>query len=169
MERDDRDFVCVQCGQGFRFSNGERDFYLQNQLQLPKRCRNCRGGARRGAQGPSRDAAPARGSLTRHELLTLELQVEVRRAAGLLAIGFFTIFFAGMGCLLAGLSLIFAFWDSQRILVSVLVTAFFFLMASLGAWKLSSQLRRKPPMLADTLGELKKDSDGLRGGMRNGS
>ena len=68
MERDDRDFVCVQCGQGFRFSNGERDFYLQNQLQLPKRCRNCRGGARRGAQGPSRDAAPARGSLTRHEL-----------------------------------------------------------------------------------------------------
>ena len=92
-----------------------------------------------------------------------------RRAAGLLAIGFFTIFFAGMGCLLAGLSLIFAFWDSQRILVSVLVTAFFFLMASLGAWKLSSQLRRKPPMLADTLGELKKDSDGLRGGMRNGS
>ncbi|MCP5138625.1 MAG: phage holin family protein [Chromatiales bacterium] len=106
---------------------------------------------------------------TRLELLTLELQVEVRRAAGLLAIGFFTIFFAGMGCLLAGLSLIFAFWDSQRILVSVLVTAFFFLMASLGAWKLSSQLRRKPPMLADTLGELKKDSDGLRGGMRNGS
>ena len=34
---------------------------------------------------------------TRLELLTLELQVEVRRAAGLLAIGFFTIFFAGMG------------------------------------------------------------------------
>ncbi len=106
---------------------------------------------------------------TRLELLTLELQVEVRRAAGLLAIGFFTMFFAGMGCLLAGLSLIFAFWDSQRILVSVLVTAFFFLMASLGGWKLASQLRRKPPMLADTLGELQKDSDRLRSGMRNGS
>ena len=64
---------------------------------------------------------------TRLELLTLELQAEVRRAASLLAIGFFTLFFAGMGCLLAGLSLIFAFWDSQRILVSVLVTAFFFI------------------------------------------
>jgi uncharacterized membrane protein YqjE len=102
---------------------------------------------------------------TRLELLTLELQAEIRRAAGLLAIGFFTLFFAGMGCLLAGLTLIFAFWDSQRILVSILVTAFFFLLASLGAWKLSSQLRRKPPILADTLGELRKDSDRLRSGV----
>jgi len=101
---------------------------------------------------------------TRLELLTLELQAEVRRAAGLLAIGFFTLFFAGMGCLLAGLSLIFAFWDSQRILVSALVTAFFFLMASLGAWNLASQLRRKPPMLGDTLTELRKDRDRLRSG-----
>jgi uncharacterized membrane protein YqjE len=102
---------------------------------------------------------------TRLELLTLELQAEIRRAAGLLAIGFFTLFFAGMGCLLAGLTLIFAFWDSQRILVSILVTAFFFLLASLGAWKLSSQLRSKPPILADTLGELRKDSDRLRSGV----
>ena len=101
---------------------------------------------------------------TRLELLTLELQAEVRRAAGLLAIGFFTLFFAGMGCLLAGLSLIFAFWDSQRILVSLLVTAFFFLMASLGAWKLASQLRSKPPILGDTLSELRKDRDRLRSG-----
>lgn len=101
---------------------------------------------------------------TRLELLTVELQAEVRRAAGLLAVGFFTLFFAGMGCLLAGLSLIFAFWDSQRILVSVLVTAFFFLMASLGAWKLASEVRRKPPILADTLDELRKDSDRLRSG-----
>lgn len=102
---------------------------------------------------------------TRLELLTLELQAEIRRAAGLLAIGFFTLFFAGMGCLLAGLTLIFAFWDSQRILVSMLVTAFFFLLASLGAWKLSSQLRSKPPMLGDTLGELRKDRDRLRSGV----
>jgi uncharacterized membrane protein YqjE len=100
----------------------------------------------------------------RIELLTVELQAEVRRAAGLLAVGFFTLLFTGMGCLLAGLSLIFAFWDTQRILVSVLVTAFFFLMASLGAWKLASQMRRKPPMLADTLGELRKDRDRLRSG-----
>ncbi len=101
---------------------------------------------------------------TRLELLTLELQAEVRRAASLLAIGFFTLFFAGMGCLLAGLSLIFAFWDVHRILVSLLVTAFFFLLASLGAWKLSAQLRRKPPLLGDTLAELRKDRDRLRGG-----
>ncbi|MEZ5561717.1 MAG: phage holin family protein [Gammaproteobacteria bacterium] len=106
---------------------------------------------------------------TRLELLTLELQAEVRRAAGLLALGFFTLFFAGMGCLLAGLSLIFAFWDTERILVSVLVTGFFFLLASLGAWKLSSQLRRKPPMLGDTLSELQKDSDRLRSRMGNGA
>ena len=101
---------------------------------------------------------------TRLELLTLELQTEVRRAAGLLALGFFTLFFTGMGCLLAGLSLIFAFWDSQRTLVSTLVTAFFFLMASLGGWKLAGEMRRKPPMLDDTLGELRKDRDRLRRG-----
>ena len=104
---------------------------------------------------------------TRLELLTLELQTEIRRAAGLLAVGFFTLFFAGMGCLLAGLTLIFAFWDSQRILVSILVTVFFFLLASLGAWKLSSQLRSKPPLLGDTLDELRKDRDRLRSGAGN--
>jgi uncharacterized membrane protein YqjE len=99
---------------------------------------------------------------TRLELLTLELQAEVRRAAALLALGFFTLFFAGMGCLLAGLTLIFAFWESQRILVSVLVTAFFFVLAGVGGWQLSSQLRRKPPLLGDTLNELRKDRDRLR-------
>lgn len=99
---------------------------------------------------------------TRLELLSLELQAEVRRAAGLLALGFFTLLFAGLGCLLAGLTLIFAFWDGPRILVSVLVTAFFFLVASLGAWKLAGQLRHNPPMLADTLTELRKDSERLR-------
>lgn len=99
---------------------------------------------------------------TRLELLTTELQEEVRRTAGLLALAFVALFAAGMGFLLAGLSLIFAYWDTHRVLVSVLVTAVFFLVAAGAGLVFSTRLRGKPRLLADTLAELGNDGDELR-------
>lgn len=57
MERSDREMVCVQCAQSFKFTAGEQDFYQQNQLQEPRRCKSCRG--KRGASQP-RDGGGAR-------------------------------------------------------------------------------------------------------------
>ena len=42
MQQTDRELVCAQCGQAFKFSSGEQDFYTANQLQAPKRCKACK-------------------------------------------------------------------------------------------------------------------------------
>ena len=34
--------ICVECTDSFRLSEGEKGFYAQRDLSLPKRCRNCR-------------------------------------------------------------------------------------------------------------------------------
>lgn len=56
MERSDREMACVQCGQSFKFTAGEQDFYQQNQLQEPRRCKDCRG--KRGASSPRDNNGP---------------------------------------------------------------------------------------------------------------
>jgi uncharacterized membrane protein YqjE len=100
---------------------------------------------------------------TRVELLAVEVQEEIRRTAGLLALGFAALFAAGVGCLLAGLTLIFAYWDTHRVLVASLVTLAFFLAAAAAALALSARLKARPRLLADTLAELERDRDTLRG------
>lgn len=100
---------------------------------------------------------------TRLELLATEVQEEIRRTAVLLALGFVALFAAGMASLMAGLTLIFAFWDSHRVLVSVLVTLAYGLGAMAAAMSLSKRLERHPGVLADTMAELRRDRDTLRG------
>ena len=34
--------ICKECGRCFEISKGERDFFLNKKLQLPKRCKPCR-------------------------------------------------------------------------------------------------------------------------------
>ena len=34
--------ICVDCGQSFQISGGERRFYESKTLPLPKRCKACR-------------------------------------------------------------------------------------------------------------------------------
>ncbi len=58
MERSDRDLTCVQCGQPFAFTGGEQDYYVQNHLQDPKRCKPCRGARRAGGPGQNQGYAP---------------------------------------------------------------------------------------------------------------
>ena len=58
MERSDRDLTCVQCGQPFAFTGGEQDYYVQNHLQDPKRCKPCRGARRAGGPSQSQGYRP---------------------------------------------------------------------------------------------------------------
>lgn len=106
---------------------------------------------------------------TRLELLTTELQEEVRQVGRILVWTFIALFAAMMGLFLGALSVIFAFWDTHRILAAVLMTGSFFVIAVVAALILRQNLKEKPPMLDATLAELAKDRDMLRAKASNDS
>ena len=99
---------------------------------------------------------------TRLELLSVELQDEVHRTARLLVFGLTAVLAASAGVLFAGLAVIFALWDTHRILASVLVTVAFFLVAALAAFQVRSRLQSRPRFLQGTLAELAQDESQLR-------
>lgn len=104
---------------------------------------------------------------TRLELLTTELQEEIQQAASLLVWAFIALFATGIGLFLAALVVIFAFWDTHRVLVSIIVTGAFFAIAAGAAWQLSRKLRNKPRMLDGTLSELVRDRERLDARVRS--
>jgi len=94
---------------------------------------------------------------TRLELLTTELQEEVHRVAEIMVYAVIALLAAGVGLFLLALVVIFAFWDTHRIVASIAVTSAVFLIAIVSALVLLAKVRGKPPMLDGTLAELKKD------------
>ena len=42
--------VCVECSEEFQLTEGEKDFYIQRDLVLPKRCKSCRVHRKQNAQ-----------------------------------------------------------------------------------------------------------------------
>ncbi len=99
---------------------------------------------------------------TRLELLTVEVQEELHRTAGMLVLCLIAVLAASAGVLFAGLAVIFAFWDTHRILASVLVTGAFFLVAAVAALQVRLRLQSRPGFLQGTLAELKQDESRLR-------
>jgi len=99
---------------------------------------------------------------TRLQLLTTELQEEVRQVGAILLWAFIAAFAAMMGLFLGALAVIFVFWDTHRIAASLAMIALFIAIAVVAALVLMKKLRDKPPMLDDTLAELAKDRDNLR-------
>ena len=103
---------------------------------------------------------------TRLELLTTELQEEIQRAASMLLWAFVALFAAGMGLFMLALAIIFACWDTHRILASVLVTVVFFGIAAFAVMYLRKQINSRPRMLDATLSELARDRQRLDERMR---
>ncbi len=99
---------------------------------------------------------------TRLQLLTTELQEEVRQVGAILLWAFIAAFAAMMGLFLGALAVIFAFWDTHRIGASLAMIGLFIAVAVAAAVMLAKKLRSKPPMLDDTLAELAKDRDNLK-------
>lgn len=99
---------------------------------------------------------------TRVQLLTTELQEEVRQVGAILLWAFIAAFTALLGLFLAALVFIFAFWETHRIAASLVMIAMFVGLAIFAVLVLRKKLREKPPMLDDTLAELAKDRDNLR-------
>ncbi len=99
---------------------------------------------------------------TRLELLTVEFQEEVHRTASMLLVGLIAVLAASAGVLFAGLAVIFAFWDTHRLLASVLVTGAFLLVAAIAAFQVRARLVSRPRLLQETLAELQQDESRLR-------
>jgi uncharacterized membrane protein YqjE len=99
---------------------------------------------------------------TRLELLTTELQEEVRQVGAILIWAFVAAFAAMMALFLAALAVIFLFWDTHRELAAGAMIALFVALAVTAALVLRSKLKNKSPILDDTLAELAKDRDQLR-------
>jgi uncharacterized membrane protein YqjE len=99
---------------------------------------------------------------TRLELLTTELQEEVRQVGGILLWAFIAAFAAMMGLFLVALAVIFVFWDTHRLAASVAMVGMFLVVAVVAGLILRHKLSTKPPLLDDTLAELAKDRDQLK-------
>lgn len=99
---------------------------------------------------------------TRLELLSVELQEELRRVAGLLAWALIGLLAAGWALLFAGLAIVFAFWDTHRVLAAVGVMAAWAALAVVAGVVIRARIRSRPRFLAATLGELARDEAALR-------
>ena len=99
---------------------------------------------------------------TRLELLTTELQEEVRQVGAILLWAFIAAFAAMMGLFLGALAVIFVFWDTHRLAASLAMIGMFVGVAVAAGLMLRHKLTTKPPLLDDTLAELAKDRDQLR-------
>ncbi len=98
---------------------------------------------------------------TRLEIISTELQEEVGRAADLLMWAFIALFAAGIGLFLGALVLIFAFWETHRVLVSLLMVGFFFLLAIAAVLVLRAKLKNRPRPFDATIAEFARDRERL--------
>jgi len=99
---------------------------------------------------------------TRLELLTTELQEEVQRAAGLVVWAFIALLSTMIALFMGGLTIVFVYWETNRVLAAVLVTSAFMLFAIVAVGFLISKMNSRPRFLDGTLTELAKDSESLR-------
>ena len=98
---------------------------------------------------------------TRLEILSTELQQEVTQAAQMLLWAFVAVFAAGTGLFIGGLVLIFAFWESHRLLAAVFVMGFFFLLALIAVLMLRAKLKARGRLFEATIAEFAKDREHL--------
>lgn len=99
---------------------------------------------------------------TRLQLLTTELQEEVREVGEILVWSFIALFAAMLALFLGALTVIFVFWDTHRLLAALLMTTAFLAIAAVAGVILRRKMQAKPPMLDATLAELARDRDQLR-------
>lgn len=99
---------------------------------------------------------------SRVELLLLDLQDGVDALGRVLLWAFIALMAAGLGLLIGALALIFVFWDTHRVLVSLLIMAAFFLLALCAALTVRAQLRAQRALFGASLEELMRDREYFR-------
>ena len=99
----------------------------------------------------------------RLDLVGIELQLEVQRAASLLLWAFAGLVCGFVALVLLAVTVLIAFWDTHRLLAAGCITAVFAL-ASLGmALHVRHRVRTRPRVFGATLAELQHDGSALKG------
>ena len=98
---------------------------------------------------------------TRLELFTTEIEEEIQRAASILLWGLVALFFGSLTVLMVAFTVIIIFWDDNRVLAAVLVTATFLLATLIFGLLARSRLKAKTRFMAASIDELKRDRDSL--------
>ena len=99
---------------------------------------------------------------TRLELFLLEFEQE---AAGVMALALWSLvalLAAAAGLFIGALALIFAFWDTHRVLVSVLLMVGFLVVAAAAALVVVAKQRARRSFFAATLAQFAKDRELLK-------
>ena len=98
---------------------------------------------------------------TRLELLSTELQREIHEAAEILLWAAIALFAAGISLFLLAILVVFVFWDTHRVVASIVVAAAFLAISVTAGLVLRVKIRHRPRLLGGTLAELEKDRASL--------
>jgi uncharacterized membrane protein YqjE len=105
----------------------------------------------------------------RGELASLEFTQERRRLFSLLAWFTLVAFTGVMAILFASFFIVAVFWDSHRLTAIGTIGGLYLAIALVAFWRLHHVIDRLPPILAETIGVLRKDYTCLFGDERNSS
>jgi uncharacterized membrane protein YqjE len=100
---------------------------------------------------------------TRLQIASTELEEERLRLAELMLWATFSLFFLGVGLVLASLLLVLLFWEGQRELVLATISAVFLIVGAWAGTTWRRKSRNKPALLATTIAEFKRDRAALGG------
>jgi uncharacterized membrane protein YqjE len=100
---------------------------------------------------------------TRLELLSTEVEEELRRTAGILLWALVATLFLAFTVLMLAILVIVASWEDHRVLAAALVTAGFLAITLLAFLILRARARARPRFLSATIEELEKDRRVLGG------
>ncbi|MEO8007796.1 MAG: phage holin family protein [Betaproteobacteria bacterium] len=98
---------------------------------------------------------------TRIELLGTEVEEQIARLISLLLWTIVSLFLAFTTVVLAAVAVLVAFWDTNRVLVAVLLAAGFAMLALISWFQVRAAVRDRPHLFQSTLTELARDRDHL--------
>jgi uncharacterized membrane protein YqjE len=101
---------------------------------------------------------------TRIELLGTEVEEQVARLTSLLVWTIVSLFLAFTTVVLVAVAILVAFWDTNRVLVAVLLAAGFAVLALYSWFRVKAAARERPHLFQSTLAELSRDRDHLDAG-----
>jgi len=98
---------------------------------------------------------------TRLELISSDVQIARSRFISLLVMIIFTLFFLFFGLVMLALLIVIYSWESDRILVLIILTGGFLAVGALLAALILQSLRTMPALFEATIAELQKDREEL--------
>ena len=98
---------------------------------------------------------------TRLELISSDIQIARSRFISLLVMIIFALFFLFFGLVMLALLIVIYSWESDRILVLIILTGGFLAVGALLAALILQSLRTMPALFEATIAELQKDREEL--------